>query len=80
MARELINRIQNLRKDSGFDVTDKIKISISSNEKTDQAISHFSDYICQQTLAVEVKTVAGLTGTEVDIDDDLKLVIAVSRV
>ncbi|MBQ3634981.1 MAG: isoleucine--tRNA ligase [Bacteroidales bacterium] len=80
LARELINRIQNLRKDSGFDVTDKIKISISSNEKTDQAISHFSDYICQQTLAVEVKTVAGVAGTEVDIDDDLKLVIAVSRV
>jgi isoleucyl-tRNA synthetase len=51
LARELINRIQNLRKDKGLEVTDRILLHVERNEKTDQAFSNFKDYICSETLA-----------------------------
>ncbi len=57
IARELINRIQNLRKDSGFDVTDKIDITILSNSELDEAINNFKDYICTQTLGNSIKII-----------------------
>lgn len=57
IAREFINRIQNIRKDSGFDVTDKINIIIQSNSELDSAINNFSDYICSQTLGNSIKIV-----------------------
>ncbi len=54
-ARELINRIQNIRKESGFEVTDKIRVEIEAKPAVEQALAGFSDYIAAQTLAVEVK-------------------------
>ena len=54
IAREFVNRIQNLRKDSGFEVTDKIVISIAKGT-TDAAVEAYGDYIAAQTLGVEVK-------------------------
>ncbi len=51
LAREFVNRIQNLRKDRGLDVTDRISLEIESNEETDQAFNTFKDYICAETLA-----------------------------
>lgn len=60
-ARELINRIQNLRKDKGFEVTDKITAVIESRPDTDAAVSSFGEYIAAQTLAVEIRTDAGIT-------------------
>ncbi len=61
IARELINRIQNLRKDTGLDVTDKISVGISSNEAIDSAVAEHAQYIGAQTIAVEVKTDASLS-------------------
>lgn len=58
IAREFINRIQNLRKDSGFDVTDKIKINVESNPNVDTALIKHRDYICSQTLALDLKIVS----------------------
>jgi isoleucyl-tRNA synthetase len=58
IAREFINRIQNLRKDSGFEVTDKINIRIQSNSAIDEAVNNFSDYIGSQTLANSIELVA----------------------
>jgi isoleucyl-tRNA synthetase len=81
VARELVNRIQNIRKDSGFKVTDKIRVEIEANELTAPAIESFADYIAQQTLAVEVKSVAAPAG-EFIIDaeiDEAPLKIAVTR-
>jgi isoleucyl-tRNA synthetase len=52
MARELVNRIQNLRKDIGLEVTDRIKLRIEKNKLTDEAFHNFTDYICSETLAV----------------------------
>ena len=81
VARELINRIQNIRKDSGFEVTDKIRVEIEQKEIIEGAIAHFADYIASQTLAVEVKAVASPEGGVVvdsDVDDE-PLKIAVTK-
>ena len=81
-ARELINRIQNIRKESGFEVTDKIRVEIEAKPAVEQALAGFSDYIATQTLAVEVKIAAAPAGTVVvdsDLDDE-PLKIAVTRI
>ncbi len=57
IARELVNRIQNIRKDSGFDVTDKININIQSHRDLDAAIERYREYICLQTLGNSIKIV-----------------------
>ena len=82
VARELVNRIQNIRKESGFEVTDKIRVEIELNDATQSAVESFADYIAQQTLAVEVKAVAEPCGEKVvDADlDEQPLKIAVSRI
>ena len=64
-ARELINRIQNLRKDSGFEVTDKINVIIDGGKyaaEISDSLADFSDYICAQTLALSISAVSGLDG------------------
>ena len=81
VARELINRIQNIRKDSGFEVTDKIRVEIEQKELVAGAIEHFADYIASQTLATEVKASAAPQGAVVvdsEVDDE-SLKIAVTR-
>ena len=79
VARELVNRIQNIRKESGFEVTDKIRVEIESTELTTPAIESFAEYIAQQTLALEVKASAAPAGDKVvdsDIDESpLKIAI-----
>ena len=81
VARELVNRIQNIRKESGFEVTDKISVEIEANELTAPAVESFAQYIAQQTLAVEVKTSAEPKGAfVVDSDiDEQPLKIAVTK-
>ncbi len=81
VARELINRIQNIRKDSGFEVTDKIRVQIEQKPLVEGAIECFADYIASQTLAVEVKYAAQPEGAVVvdsDVDEE-PLRIAVTR-
>ena len=51
IARELVNRIQNIRKSSGFEITDKISIVLSKNPNTDDAVNEYNTYICNQVLA-----------------------------
>ena len=67
MARELINRIQNLRKDCGLEITDRVNVSISPDERVKAAVDSFSDYIRGQVLADNV-TLAENGGHEVDLD------------
>ena len=57
LARELVNRIQNSRKDSGFEVTDRIQISVTANNILKQAIKENLDYICSETLADKLQIV-----------------------
>ena len=68
MARELINRIQNLRKESGLDITDRIGIVVEPNNQTNAAIDTFGEYIKTQVLATDI-TIAGNGGTAVEFDD-----------
>jgi isoleucyl-tRNA synthetase len=70
IARELINRIQNLRKDSGFDVTDKISIVLQRHPETEEAVTVHKDYIMSQVLGVSLDTADTVEGgTEVDMDE-----------
>lgn len=77
MARELINRIQNIRKESGLEITDRISITVSANENTDAAIAEYGEYICQQVLADSI-TIADNDGQEIEIDD-FKVKISVKK-
>ena len=70
IARELVNRIQNIRKSSGFEITDKIKISLSKNPQTDDAVNEYKDYICGQVLATSLVLADTVeNGVELELDD-----------
>ena len=70
IARELVNRIQNIRKSSGFEITDKIKITISKNTQTDDAVKEYNTYICNQVLGTSLELVDEVeNGTEFNFDD-----------
>ena len=71
IARELVNRIQNIRKESGLEVTDKISVEIEHNDLTAAAVESFADYIASQTLSVEVRTASSPAGKFV-VDTDLE--------
>ena len=81
VARELINRIQNLRKDSGLEVTDKIAVEVEALDELSDSLAVFGDYVAQQVLAVEIKAVAEPAGefaATTDLDEK-PLRIALSR-
>ena len=81
IAREIVNRIQNIRKDKDFDITDRIKVAISANSNTDAAIEEYKEYISKQVLADEI-VVKELNGTEgvIELDmDDYKLLVSVEK-
>ena len=65
IARELVNRIQNLRKSKKFDITDRINVVIAPDDRTDAAVQAFSDYIARQVLATSI-TVAPVDATNAD--------------
>ncbi len=70
IARELVNRIQNIRKNSGFEITDKITVYLSKNSQTDDAVKEYNSYICNQVLANALELVDTVNdGTEVSFDD-----------
>ena len=78
LARELINRIQNMRKDNGLEITDRIDIWVAEHEKMNAAIEHYGEYIKGQVLADNI-TIAANDGEEVDFDD-FKLNIKIQKV
>jgi len=72
IAREFVNRIQNIRKEAGFDVTDKITVKIEDHEFVREAIKRHSAYIGSQTLATSVLLTGSFAGDfvrEVEIDE-----------
>ncbi len=81
IAREFINRIQNLRKENDFDVTDKIILSIQKHPQINEAIEHFSQYIASQVLAerIDLTEQAGEDAKEVEIDE-IKTFIKIEKV
>ena len=87
VARELVNRIQNLRKDSGFEVTDKVDVRIYADgealEEITAALASYKDYVATQTLALSIETgpaaEAGEKAAEVEWNEGKILVEATRR-
>ncbi len=77
MARELVNRIQNIRKKSGLEITDRIFVDIEPNDAATKAVSAFGDYIARQVLADEIR-LAENDGQAVEFDD-YKLNIKITK-
>ncbi|KAA6326909.1 Isoleucine--tRNA ligase, partial [termite gut metagenome] len=70
IARELINRIQNIRKSNGFEITDKIRIVLSKNPQTDDAVNEYNSYICNQVLGNSLLLADKVeNGVELEFDD-----------
>ncbi|NCC73980.1 MAG: isoleucine--tRNA ligase, partial [Sphingobacteriia bacterium] len=82
LARDLVNRIQNLRKDKNFEVTDKIYLKIKKNDKLNDAIKKNFNYICSETLALSLDLVDEINhnaGDEVEVGEDIKTNILVEK-
>ncbi len=81
LARELVNRIQNIRKDKGFSVTDKIKVLVANNEALGGAIKNNKDYICTEVLAQDLVFQDSLAAaTEFELDAGVMVGVVVERV
>lgn len=82
IAREFVNRIQNFRKESGLEVTDKIELEIQKHDAINDAIEQFKDYIAAETLCSSVKLIdkpKQLLQKVVEFDNDVSTVIAISK-
>ncbi|MBQ5855144.1 MAG: class I tRNA ligase family protein, partial [Alistipes sp.] len=82
VARELINRIQNIRKEAGLEVTDKIRVEIEALPAIEPSVAKYADYIGQQTLAVEVVCTAnpqGFTAEKYNEVNDEPVIIAINK-
>jgi len=77
-ARELVNRIQNIRKNKDFNITDKIVVLLEKHDSITAAVEDFGDYICEETLAVKLKLTDSVSeGERVELIDDVSLDILV---
>lgn len=82
IARELVNRIQNIRKESGLELTDKILVKIQQNDMLDSAIKSNLSYICNETLTNDLQVVTTLTETTasaVEVDELIKTLIQIQK-
>ncbi|MFN8438416.1 MAG: isoleucine--tRNA ligase [Cytophagales bacterium] len=80
IARDLVNRIQNIRKESGFEVTDKIVINIQKKDAyVDSAISVFKDYICNETQAKELSILDVVTNAQLVDMDGFELSLSMTK-
>ena len=80
LARELVNRVQNLRKSSGFDITDKVNLFILSNDMIDDAIREYRDYIANQVLAASIEIEDEAVSDAVELDfEDFKLSVHIEK-
>lgn len=80
LARELVNRIQNLRKETGLELTDKIKLFVKKDEQLENAINQNKDYICSETLTEQLLIEADIQGgTKIELDG-LETEISISKI
>jgi len=82
LARELVNRIQNLRKDKGLEVTDKIQVKIRQNSLLDHAIKNNLSYICSETLTNDLQLVEELsptTAVSIEVDELISTQISIEK-
>ena len=82
LAREMVNRIQNIRKDQGFDVTDRINVTVQKHPELSMALQGNLNYICAEILAdkLEFKEKAEFSGgVELDLDANLNVEVLVEK-
>ena len=82
IAREFINRIQNLRKEKGYDVTDRIDLKVQEHASIRSSLINNKDYICAETLAANLDIVDRLDGEEavnVEVDEDIHTRITIRK-
>ena len=79
IARELVNRIQNIRKSSGFEITDKIEITLSKNPQTDDAVKEYNTYICNQVLGTSLQLADTVENGNELIFDDFSLFVHIEK-
>jgi len=79
-ARDLVKLIQNMRKESGLDVTDRIHVHIAYHDKIEKAIAGHKDYVANEVLADEVSVKEGVGGEKVLVSEDLEVEIAIVKV
>jgi isoleucyl-tRNA synthetase len=79
LARELVNRIQNIRKTNGYEIVDKIQVAIQSDERIREAVEEYRSYIANQVLAEQITLIPLSGGIELDLDD-FKLWVQVEKV
>jgi isoleucyl-tRNA synthetase len=82
VAREVVKRIQALRKESGFEITDRIRVTLESGGASDAAVEDFRDYICGQVLADELAIVPAIEGAEtfIELDNESKIALKIERI
>ena len=83
IARELVNRIQNLRKENNFEVTDKINVKIENNIEIISAVNNNNSYICSETLADSLEMVDALNESnkvEIELSEDISTYILIEKV
>jgi isoleucyl-tRNA synthetase len=81
VARELVNRIQNLRKDSGFEVTDRIYVTVENKKEIAESLEKFSDYVCSQTLAKKISLADEIAGSaDIEWDEGGTIKIKVEKI
>ncbi|MGB8192610.1 MAG: isoleucine--tRNA ligase [Chitinophagaceae bacterium] len=79
-ARELVNRIQKIRKDSGFELTDRIFVKVTETDALKSSITQFNDYICAEILADKLEVVPQMAnGTEIEVNDILLKVLVTKK-
>ena len=78
IARDLVNRIQNLRKDKGFEVQDKIDIQIKGDDNLKSAVNSFNSYICQEVQANTLELVSDVQNAEKITIDDLEFELSIN--
>src|SRR6185312_1419780 len=82
LAREVVNRIQNLRKDKGFEVTDRILVKIQQNSSLDNAIKNNLGYICSETLTNDLQLVHDLSpvnAVTIEVDELISTLISIEK-
>jgi isoleucyl-tRNA synthetase len=78
-ARELVNRIQNIRKDQGFELTDRVDVKLSANNGLQNSVNRFKNYICAEILADSISWVSEITdGTQIEINDH-PIIVSVTK-
>jgi isoleucyl-tRNA synthetase len=79
-AREFVNRIQKIRKDNGYDLTDRILVKVADSPALRQSLTQFNEYICAEILADSIDLVADpANGTEIEVNDILLKVFVTKK-